>query len=96
MDRAKKHVYCHALAHADRLPYADPDLDAYAKQHATPHLHGLPDPDAASHGFPHSHAYSAAHVDGLPDPHAASHAYAYLHAYGEPSALTFVTISRML
>jgi hypothetical protein len=96
MDRTQEHIYRHALLHADRLPDAPPDLDAYAEYHTASHLHCLPDPDAASYNHFDTHAYALSYVDifsdtdtcytelhlnPIADTHTPPNVYFNLHAY---------------
>ena len=111
MDRTKKHLYRDALLHSNRFAHPHPDLDAHTEQYTAPHLHSLPDPDAASHNNSNTHAYFACHVDSLPyayacntesnmdslaDAYTASHADLYINTHGKRNTLISAAISHML
>lgn len=89
VDRAEKHLHCHALLHSDRLAHAHPDLDTHTEHYTTSHLHSLPNPDPASHNNPNTHAYSAPHVDGISDADTASNAHPDIdsHTHSFPNTL---------
>jgi len=95
MDRAKKHLYCDALLHTDRLTYSHPNLDAYAEQHAASHLHGLSDSHSTAHmdGIAHAHTdYPAPNMDSLADAYTAPDAHSHIHSnpHGDRSTLSLI------
>lgn len=101
MDREKKHVYRHALLHANRFPHAHSYLDAYAEQHTASDLYSFADSNRAPHNYFNTHTYPASYVDGFPntdpcdtkryldslaDAHTASNTRTFLNAHTHRNA----------